>query len=141
MKNAVLAVTLLFSLLGVAQAQEAFDLYAGNAPLVLPAENPAILTEPSGTVIGGTIHGATQVNCSLQNCMTENDYTGVKVQGIMPPYRAEIQTAENTIVFIPANDAPQAFLGVSDKEWILIAIIGILIVTIVIFLIFKGRTI
>lgn len=121
-------------MVGVAQAQEeAITIWSDGQPLVLPAQNPAIIQQQVGAFLHGTIRGATTVNCTLQNCMTQQDYQGIQFSGQMPDYRAEIQTSSQTIVFEPQQDSGLPFgLNTTDLALIGVAISAIVITALVV---------
>lgn len=131
MRLAILLV-LLF-IFGVAHAQEEVTIWSDGQPLILPAQNPAIIQQQVGAFLHGTIHGATTVNCSLQNCMTQQDYQGIEFSGQMPAYRAEIQTGQSTIVFEPQQDSGLPFgLNITDLALIGVAVVAIVITALVV---------
>ncbi len=137
MRLAILLVLLFIS--GVAHAQEEITIWSDGQPLVLPAQNPAIIQQEVGSFLHGTIRGATSANCSLQNCMTQQDYQGIEFSGQMPAYRAEIQTTENTIVFEPSSSIPDWLAWVENNVEYFVAS-GVVLAIVLVVLRLVGRS-
>lgn len=118
---------------GEVAGQEEVTVWDGNTPLVLPDENPAIIQQNVGSYLHGVVKGAATINCSLQNCMTQTDYNGVEFSGVMPSYRAEIQTSSQTIVFEPQQDSGLPFgLNTTDLALVGVAVSAIVITALVV---------
>ena len=120
---------------GSAVAQEQITIFSGDTPMVLPNENPVIISQEVGSYLHGSIQGVFGIKCSLQNCLTETNAQGLSFSGQMPSYRAEIQTPESTIVFEPKQADSGLPYGLTMTDIILgLVVIGVVVILVVILL-------